>query len=147
MSRVGSLALLRLRSALACVMPVAMVLMATTAARAAETLTGCFPITLDDVAPFNAPAFERYPGVDANNGKVFFPPNIESVSTVRVDLTSSEPEPTFVGLRFRDDSRMLVVIGAQNDDTAKEGIGYYEWTGNELKRIEWFESDKTYCED
>lgn len=172
-------------------------LIATTA-RAADSLGGCFPITLDDVASLNPPAFDHYPAkrvsgqsskvdlashslahryrtvlrtqareganfaghftiagwgcgsscvqfaiIDATTGKVYFPPNIASVSTVHVSEAATEPEPIFNGLRYRANSRLLIVLGALNDNQSREGIAYYEWTGNALKRIRWFKSEKT----
>jgi hypothetical protein len=85
--------------------------------------------------------------IDARNGRVYFPPHIGSVSTVHVDQALREPEPDFWGLRYRIDSRMLVVVGARNDDPSQEGIDYYEWSGRTLKRIRWLKSQKTYCEN
>jgi hypothetical protein len=84
--------------------------------------------------------------IDAQDGRVYFPPRIRSVSGVHVDRAPDEPEPEFLGLRFHIDSRMLIIVGAQNDDPAQEGIGYYEWTGRELKRVRWLKSQKADCE-
>ena len=177
-------------------------LIATTA-RASDSLGGCFPITLDDVASLNPPAFDHYPAkrvsgqpskvdlashplahryrtmlrtqareganfaghyaiagwgcgssclqfaiIDSTTGKVYFPPDIVSVSTVHVDETPTEPEPTFNGLRYSASSRLLIVLGAANEDASREGIAYYEWTGKALERIRWFKSEKTdWCEE
>lgn len=147
-------------------------------ARASDSLGGgCFPITLDDVARLNPPAFDDYPAkpvtgksrkvdlashplahryrtmlrmqareganfagyytiagwgcglsclqfaiIDAATGKVYFPPDIDSVSTVHVDETPTELVPKFNGLRYRVNSRMLIVLGAANDDTSREAL-------------------------
>jgi hypothetical protein len=84
--------------------------------------------------------------IDARTGKVYFPPHIDAVTYNHVAFAPNEPEPPFGGLRYRVDSRLLVVIGAENDVDAAEGITYYEWTGAELKRLRWLESEKELCE-
>ena len=80
--------------------------------------------------------------IDALTGKVYFPPHITSVSSVHVGDSSPQK---FNSLRYRLDSRLLVVLGAINEDTAQEGIGYYVWTGTALEQIRWFGSDKKWC--
>jgi hypothetical protein len=67
--------------------------------------------------------------VDAQNGRVFFDPTLKSVS---VDNVAEAPEPD---IRYRLDSRLLVVLGAPNEDQAREGVAFYEWTGSKLKLL------------
>jgi hypothetical protein len=85
--------------------------------------------------------------IDTLTGRVYFPPHILSVSSDHVDMTKDEPASPFYSLRYRTNSRLLVIVGALNDDDTREGIGYYEWTGMALKRVRWFKSTKKgWCE-
>ena len=86
--------------------------------------------------------------VDASTGKVYFPPQIKTVTADHVGPTPTEPEPTFFALRYRENSRLLIVIGALNDDPSMEGIAYYHWTGKSLKRLRWFKTQKKdWCDE
>lgn len=84
--------------------------------------------------------------IDAKTGKVHFPPGIKSVNTLRVDVRPNEPSRKLAALRYRVDSRLLVVLGAPNGDESLEGIAYYEWTGKTLKRLTWRKSQKFACQ-
>jgi hypothetical protein len=70
--------------------------------------------------------------VNARSGAVWFEPGL---SVVSVDHVADEPAPAaganadFYNLRFRLDSRLLIVLGAPGEDEAREGAGYYLWDG------------------
>jgi hypothetical protein len=70
--------------------------------------------------------------VNARTGKVWFEPGL---SVVSIDRVADEANPArgvnaeLYNLRFRHDSRMLVVLGAPGEDEAREGVGYYRWDG------------------
>ena len=70
--------------------------------------------------------------VNASTGKVWFEPGVEVVG---VDRVADELHPApgvnaeFYNLRFRLDSRLVVVLGAPGEDEAREGVGYYLWDG------------------
>ena len=70
--------------------------------------------------------------VDARTGKAHFEPKI---SVVSVDHVADENGPAggvnqeFYNLRFRLGSRLLVVMGAPQEDESREGVGYYRWDG------------------
>jgi hypothetical protein len=65
--------------------------------------------------------------VDATTGKVHFDPATEVVSAVHVFTDQS--------LNFRQDSRLLVVLGAPHEDEKREGITYLLWDGKGFKRL------------
>jgi hypothetical protein len=70
--------------------------------------------------------------VNAATGAVWFEPGL---SVVSVDHVADESRPApgvdmdFYNLRFRLDSRLLIVLGAPQEDEAREGVGYYLWDG------------------
>src|SRR5579859_4651762 len=58
--------------------------------------------------------------IDAKTGTVFFDPDLRDVSG---DQVGDDPkdDPPFWSLRFRQDSRLLIVLGAPNEDESREG--------------------------
>jgi hypothetical protein len=85
--------------------------------------------------------------IDSKTGRVFFPNNIPSVVTTHVDTDPNEPTPQFFGLRYHLDSRLLIVLGARDDDPSLEGITYYRWDGSKFREIKIIQSNKHDCED
>ncbi len=75
--------------------------------------------------------------VDALNGQVFFSPDSRIVSAVHVDVESGMPgtDTEYTALRFRRDSKVIAVLGAPNEDAAREGITWYRWTGHSLQKL------------
>ena len=74
--------------------------------------------------------------VDARSGRVLFPDAMQDVTAIHV--TGREPdgsEPPFYALRWRRDSRLLVVVGAQHEDEARDGVAFYLWTGTGLRLL------------
>lgn len=72
--------------------------------------------------------------VDANTGKVFFPPNLGSVDNLNVAYEELEsPDGRLV--QFQRDSRLLVVIGGINEAPELRGISYFVWEGHKMRRI------------
>ena len=77
--------------------------------------------------------------VDAITGKVFFSAAISDIAGTHV--AGREPngaEPTYYSLRFRPDSRLLIVLGAAGEDAARDGVSYYVWTEPGLKQVRFF---------
>ncbi|HEX4506673.1 MAG TPA: hypothetical protein VH722_13150, partial [Alphaproteobacteria bacterium] len=72
--------------------------------------------------------------VDARSGMVFFIPALRGISTFAV-VEPDGDEPEYTGLRFRTDSRLLVVLGAPREDGARDGVAFYKWTGAGLKLL------------
>lgn len=72
--------------------------------------------------------------VDAVSGRVTFIDDLRAISGTHVD-----PEkiggPEYLGLRFRRDSNLLIVVGAPREDESREGIAYYKWDGKSLDRL------------
>jgi hypothetical protein len=61
--------------------------------------------------------------VNRKSGNVIFPDQINNVSGVHLQADDFLPsaKTQFWGLRFRLDSRMLVLVGAINEDENNEG--------------------------
>jgi hypothetical protein len=75
--------------------------------------------------------------IDARSGEVSFDPRLSDVSLARVG-----PDEGVEGAgngasaaRFRRDSRLVVVLGAPQEDEAREGAAFYDWTGARLRLI------------
>ena len=69
--------------------------------------------------------------VDATNGKVYFPENLRTNTTVNIH--SDIMEKTLV---FHRDSNLLIVAGCPNEEcAARRGVNYFIWTGTGLKEI------------
>jgi hypothetical protein len=83
--------------------------------------------------------------VDAANGRVFFPRELRTVSVDHVGIGKDEKEADLDALRYRLDSTLLIVLGAPNEDLARDGIAYYRWTGTSLKLVRFLRSAKRPC--
>lgn len=76
--------------------------------------------------------------VDARNGAVFFPQDFDSISTVHVDSDGFQSEANgdgYWGLRYRLDSRLLIVLGALDESEEREGATYYVFENGTFERI------------
>jgi len=66
---------------------------------------------------------------DATTGRVYFPPNLRSASSLERDTGSFDLER----LNYRIDSRLLIVAGVANEDEKTEGMTTYLWDGGKLR--------------
>jgi len=74
--------------------------------------------------------------VDAMSGKVHHPANLLAVDNNNVNYEDFVNEAgEWDLLRFRSDSRLIVVIGGINEEPARRGISYFVWENDRLKRI------------
>ena len=79
--------------------------------------------------------------IDAVTGKVFHPPeartnHIEDVDAdALVDIEDGERRADFGAMRYRVDSRLLVVFGALNGRAEDEGISWLVWEDERLRRV------------
>lgn len=72
--------------------------------------------------------------VDAVTGKVFHPENLSTIDNENVDWEGLEgPDGRLI--RFRLDSRLIVVPGGINEDPQLRGISYFVWERQSLRRI------------
>ena len=74
--------------------------------------------------------------VDARSGQVSFPDAMNDIAANHV--AGREPngsEPTYYSLRFRPDSRLIAVLGAPAEDSAREGVAFFAWTGASLTPV------------
>ncbi|MBW8735266.1 MAG: hypothetical protein JF571_13375 [Asticcacaulis sp.] len=71
--------------------------------------------------------------VDALTGKVYFDPTIATIWAGRVDSEAdARPAPgefDVFSSHWRNDSSLLIALGAPNEDLSRDGVGYYNWTG------------------
>jgi hypothetical protein len=80
--------------------------------------------------------------IDAISGKVFHPPGARgnSIQDVDPDVLDDEDNPSplradFGALRYRADSRLLVLFGAAEWRKENTGISYFVWNHEKLTRI------------
>jgi hypothetical protein len=66
--------------------------------------------------------------VDARTGKVRY-------SEVATNVVVNHHADAGDSIRYRPDSRLLVLIGMPNEDPKLRGISFYEWTGTRLKLL------------
>jgi hypothetical protein len=69
--------------------------------------------------------------VEARSGRVTFDPRLRDVSTVRV---GDDGTPTLM-VRFRVDSRLLVLVGAPHENDEADGVRYYEMRDGRLRLL------------
>jgi len=68
---------------------------------------------------------------DAENGNVYFPPELKTVEALLVDTGAVNVET----LNYRWNSSLLVVVGAPDEKQGRAGISYYIWHADVLKLI------------
>jgi hypothetical protein len=64
--------------------------------------------------------------VDAISGAVFFAPDARVIAHNHVDGDE---------LSFRRDSRLLITVGAPDEDESREGIAFYVWNDRSLDKL------------
>ncbi len=72
--------------------------------------------------------------IDARTGRIFFPAGLGRIAGHHVGYGAPGPL-RYHALRFRPDSRLLVVLGAPEADEARHGASYFEWTGRALRLL------------
>jgi hypothetical protein len=88
--------------------------------------------------------------VDARNGTVFFPQGFASVSGVRVNSEGFEPDASsggYWGLRYRIDSRLLIVLGALDESADREGATYLLFDEGVFRQVSTTYLRKRRCGD
>lgn len=68
---------------------------------------------------------------DAKTGRVYFPSNVGSASSLLRDTGKFDLRR----LNYRVGSTLLIVAGEPNENLKREGMSYYLWTGSKLKLI------------
>jgi hypothetical protein len=71
--------------------------------------------------------------VDAKSGVVFHPKHFGAVDNLNIDPELEKPEGRLI--KYRLDSKLLIIIGGINEDPQLRGISYFVWDNNRLKRI------------
>jgi hypothetical protein len=85
--------------------------------------------------------------VNRKSGQVIFPDGIDSVSGGHLDADDFLPnaKTRFWGLRYRLDSRMLMLVGTINEDEKQEGAFYYVLENDHLRPIFSMRIEKRRC--
>ena len=76
--------------------------------------------------------------IDAKTGKVFHPHGVKYNVAVNVHAALLDGHPTWHNehaLKFRPDSRLLMLIGMPESDARRHGISYYVWRHNRLSLV------------
>jgi hypothetical protein len=87
--------------------------------------------------------------VNLKTGKVIFPDDFSSAHGVHLSADDFEREALshFWGLRYKIDSRLLIVVGTLDEDKNREGAFYYILDKDKLKRIFTVTVKKDDCDD
>jgi hypothetical protein len=76
--------------------------------------------------------------IDAITGKIFHPPGVTTNVATNVHdklLEGGDLWHASGSIKFRADSRLLILIGMPEEDTNRRGISYYVWNGNHLSLV------------
>jgi len=76
--------------------------------------------------------------IDAITGQVYHPSGVTTNVAVNVEdllLDESESRPNFGSIKFRTNSRLLMLIGMPEESVERRGISYYVWEHNQLRLI------------
>ena len=68
--------------------------------------------------------------IDAKTGRIYHPSGLRSNTTDNIDDALVDKS-----LQFRPDSKLLVLIGAPEEDMRHRGISYYVWENNKMNRV------------
>jgi hypothetical protein len=83
---------------------------------------------------------------DARSGRLAFDAEWRKVTAHHVaDPADGEAQPSFFNLRYRLDSRLLIVMGAAGDDPSRDGVAFLEWTGAGFRMV-LFVSRRDVCD-
>lgn len=71
--------------------------------------------------------------VDTRTGRVYFDKRLCDLDTTQANASSDHDDqfPAY----FTLSSRLLVIVGAPNEDESRDGVAFYEWTGSQLKLL------------
>jgi hypothetical protein len=71
--------------------------------------------------------------VDTRSGHVYFDRRLRDLDTTQAKAINDKDEqfPAY----FSVSSRLLVIVGAPNEDESRDGVAFYEWTGSQLKLL------------
>lgn len=76
--------------------------------------------------------------IDARTGRIYHPAGITSNVAVNVHhrlLAGGDSWHAAGAVRFKPDSRLLVLIGMPEERTENRGVSYYVWENNKIRRI------------
>jgi hypothetical protein len=80
--------------------------------------------------------------IDRHSGRTFFDRRLRRISGVYVGSEPDEAQPAFDALRFKRDSRLLVVLGAPNEDESRDGVTFLRWTGASFLQLHFVYRDQ-----
>ena len=80
--------------------------------------------------------------VDALSGHVVLPRGLGDIAGFHVaDAADAGAIPDHASVRFQRSSRLLILLGAPEEDAQRDGIGFYEWTGRQLNLLRFVSGD------
>jgi hypothetical protein len=86
--------------------------------------------------------------INTKTGNVITPDSFSTISTVRLDADDFEPNANtgYWGLRYRLDSRLLIVLGNLGVYNGPEGAFYFVMDKGKLRPIYAVKVKKQYCD-
>jgi hypothetical protein len=82
--------------------------------------------------------------VDERSGRVNFEEPHEIAFEHVGDQPKAAPGTTdLLGMRYRADSNLLILLGAPNEEESIEGVNYYRWTGARLVLVKHVAADRS----
>jgi hypothetical protein len=87
--------------------------------------------------------------VNLKTGNVIFPDDFSSAHGIHLDADDFEriASTGYWGLRYKLDSRLLIVVGMLDEDKKREGVFYYILDKDKMKRIFAVNVTKDDCDD
>lgn len=73
--------------------------------------------------------------VDARTGRAHFPAGLGAIGTAHAGYGGPDSPLRYNALRFRADSRLIAILGAPDEEEARDGISFFEWTGRALRPV------------
>jgi len=73
--------------------------------------------------------------VDDRSGRITFTAGLRPIAGDHGGDAPDYGAGLYYNLRFRPDSRLLIVVGAPREDEARDGVTYLEWTGTQFREL------------
>jgi hypothetical protein len=73
--------------------------------------------------------------VDDRSGRVTFAAGLRPIAGAHGGDQPDYGQDRYYNLRFRPDSRLLILVGAPQEDEARDGVTFLEWTGTSFRQL------------
>ena len=90
----------------------------------------------------------EWAAVNVRSGKVYTANRMSFIGNTDIaDIPEfNSPDDAYWGLKFRKDSRLLILLGAMGDDKTREGVTYLLWEKDHFKLLGHKYVQKRWCE-